>query len=51
MNLLTKPDVISTYTLRQAIEDGVLVEVFKNRWGTLSGGQGLNIEKLSYSAT
>ena len=29
--------VISEYTLQQAIADGVLVEVFKNRWGQLSG--------------
>ena len=28
--------VISTYTLQQAIADGVLVEIFKNRWGQLS---------------
>jgi len=32
-------NVVSTYTLQQAIEDGVLVEVFKNRWATLSGGK------------
>jgi len=31
--------VISTYTLQQAIEDGVLVEVFKNRWPELSSGK------------
>jgi Family of unknown function (DUF6573) len=31
--------VISTYTLQQAIEDGVLVEIFKNRWSELSGGK------------
>ncbi len=29
--------VISVYTLQQAIDDGVLVEVFKNRWPELSG--------------
>jgi hypothetical protein len=28
-----------TYTLEQAIADGVLVEVFKNRWPELSGGE------------
>jgi hypothetical protein len=32
-------NVISAYTLKQAIEDGVLVEVFKNRWAQLSGGK------------
>ena len=31
--------VISTYTLQQAIDDGVLVEVFKNRWPELSSGK------------
>ncbi len=31
--------VISVYSLEQAIEDGVLVEVFKNRWPELSGGK------------
>lgn len=31
--------VISVYTLQQAIDDGVLVEVFKNRWPELSGGK------------
>jgi hypothetical protein len=30
---------ISTYTLKQAIEDGVLVEIFKNRWKELSSGK------------
>jgi len=31
--------VISIYTLQQAIDDGVLVEVFKNRWSELSAGK------------
>ena len=31
--------VIIGYTLTQAIADGVLVEIFKNRWGELSGGK------------
>jgi hypothetical protein len=39
MNLFDSTDAISTYTLRQAIADGVLVEVFKNRWDRLSGGK------------
>jgi hypothetical protein len=32
-------NVISVYSLQQAIADGVLVEVFKNRWQQLSGGK------------
>ena len=32
-------NVIYEYTLQQAIADGVLVEVFKNRWKELSGGK------------
>jgi hypothetical protein len=32
-------NVIYAYTLKQAIEDGVLVEIFKNRWNALSGGK------------
>lgn len=29
----------SVYSLERAIEDGVLVEVFKNRWAQLSAGK------------
>jgi hypothetical protein len=32
-------NVIYSYSLQQAVEDGVLVEVFKDRWGELSGGK------------
>jgi hypothetical protein len=32
-------DVISRYMLDQAINDGVLVELFKNQLGELSGGK------------
>jgi hypothetical protein len=39
MSLFDDADVISTYTLDQAIEEGVLVEVFKNSWQELSGGK------------
>ena len=39
MTMFDDADVISTYTLQQAIEDGVLVEIFKNRWKTLSSGK------------
>src|SRR5438046_1059990 len=31
--------IIHEYTLQQAIADGVLVEIFKNRWQELSGGK------------
>lgn len=31
--------VIFEYTLQQAIEDGVLVKVFKNRWQQMSSGK------------
>ena len=33
------PNVIFAYTLEQAIEVGVLVEIFKKSWGALSGGK------------
>ena len=32
-------NVIYEYTLQQAIEDGVLAEIFKDRWQQLSGGK------------
>jgi hypothetical protein len=36
---MDKINVISVYTLEQAIADGVLVEIFKNRWGKLTHGK------------
>jgi hypothetical protein len=39
MAMFDDADVIVTYTLKQAIEDGVLVEILKNRWQELSGGK------------
>ena len=39
MNTSDDANVIVSSTLKQAIEDGVLVEIFKNRWGQLSGGK------------
>jgi hypothetical protein len=39
MNQFDDVEMISTYTLKQAVEDGVLVEIFKNRWDELSGGK------------
>src|SRR5436305_4617172 len=35
----SKTVIIHEYTLQQAIADGVLVEIFKNRWPELSGGK------------
>jgi hypothetical protein len=39
MSIFDDADVISAYPLAQAIEDGVLVEIFKHRWPQLSGGK------------
>lgn len=39
INQLDDSNVISAYTLKQVIEDGVLVEIFKERWRQLSGGK------------
>ena len=36
---MSKDTLIIEYTLQQAINDGVLVEIFKNRWSELSGGK------------
>ena len=36
---MAEDTVIYEYTLQQAIADGVLVELFKNRWQQLSGGK------------
>jgi hypothetical protein len=36
---MSDDNVIVEYTLKQAIADGVLIELFKNRWNTLSGGK------------
>jgi hypothetical protein len=36
---MNKINVITVYTLEQAIADGMLVEIFKNRWGELSHGK------------
>jgi hypothetical protein len=34
-------EIISTYTLDNAIADGELVEIFKNHWAELTGGKPL----------
>jgi hypothetical protein len=39
MSIFDDAEVISAYPLNQAIKDGVLVEIFKNRWQELSGGK------------
>jgi hypothetical protein len=39
MNKFTDMDIITSYTLDQAIADGILVEIFKNRWEQLTGGK------------
>jgi hypothetical protein len=39
MIIFDDAEVISAYPLKQAIEDGVLVEIFKNRWDELSNGK------------
>jgi hypothetical protein len=39
MSIFDDAEVISSYPLQQAIKDGVLVEVFKNRWHELSHGK------------
>jgi hypothetical protein len=39
MSIFDDAEVISTYPLEKAIEDGVLVEIFKQRWDELSHGK------------
>jgi hypothetical protein len=36
---MSKMNIIYSYSLDQAIEDGVLVEMFKKRWKELSNGK------------
>jgi hypothetical protein len=33
MGIFDPEEVITVYSLKQAIEDGVLVEICRNRWG------------------
>ena len=40
-------DSVIEYTLDQAIADGVLVELFKNRWKDLSGGKPIVVRVTS----
>lgn len=39
MGIFDLDEVITEYSLKEALEDGALVEVFKNRWRQLSGGK------------
>jgi hypothetical protein len=39
MGIFDPDEVITIYSIKQAVEDGVLVEIFKNRWNALSGGK------------
>jgi hypothetical protein len=39
MIIFDDAEVIATYPLQQAIEDGRVVEIFQNRWQELSGGK------------
>jgi hypothetical protein len=39
MGILDFNGVITVYSLRDAIEDGVLVEIVKKQWSQLSGGK------------
>jgi uncharacterized protein DUF6573 len=39
MGIFDYDEVITVYSLKQAVEDGVLVEIFKKRWPELSGGK------------
>jgi hypothetical protein len=41
--------VISAYPLNQAIADGELVAIFKNRWSELTGGKPLVATRHIYS--
>ena len=50
MSLFDDAEVISAYPLAQAIEDGVLVEIFKNRWPQLSGGKPIVATSHLFSA-
>jgi hypothetical protein len=39
MIIFDDAEVIASYPLQQAIKDGILVEIFKNRWHELSHGK------------
>ena len=41
MGIFDPDEVITIYSLKDALEGGVLVEIFKNRWGELSAASRL----------
>jgi hypothetical protein len=50
MSIFDDAEVISSYPLERAIEDGVLVEIFKNQWGKLSNGKPIVATAHLYNA-
>src|SRR2546421_959511 len=38
-NIFDEMEIIDAYPLQQAIEDGILVEIFKDQWPQLSNGK------------
>ena len=38
-NIFDEMEIIDAYPLEQAIEDGILVEIFKDQWPHLSNGK------------
>jgi hypothetical protein len=41
MDRFKDPDFVVRYTLEQAVDDGLLVELLKHRWPALTGGRPL----------
>lgn len=39
MGIFDPDEIITIYSIKEAVEDGALVEVFKKRWKELSGGK------------
>lgn len=39
MGIFDPDEVITKYSIREAVDDGALVEVFKEQWDELSGGK------------
>ncbi len=49
MIIFDDAEVISSYPLQQAITDGILVEIFKNRWDELSNGKPIVATRYLFS--
>src|SRR5207248_2311947 len=47
---MAQSNMIYAYTLEQAIKDGVLVEIFKNRWQELSSEKPIVATRAVYGA-